>query len=206
MSPSTSDLSDERRCAPVRRHWWPSRCRRACGLRRPPISPRPRRRPSPRCRCRRCRRCRPTRPTALPTSRPRRRFGATLFFDQRLSRDGTVACATCHQIDRQFQDDLPLGGGVGTTQPPHHAARRRRLRALVVLGRAARQPVVAGAGALWKTRANMPAHRAVYAHFVADKFRERYERIFGPLPDLSTVPQDAGPLGNRSANRPPGCA
>src|SRR3954454_5375727 len=34
-------------------------------------------------------------------------LGATLFFDHRLSRDGKVACDTCHKIDRQFQDDLP---------------------------------------------------------------------------------------------------
>src|SRR5690606_26955823 len=42
-------------------------------------------------------------------------FGATLFFDQRMSGDGAVSCGTCHLIDRQFQDDLPLGKGVGTT-------------------------------------------------------------------------------------------
>ena len=41
-------------------------------------------------------------------------LGATLFFDQRLSANGKVACATCHKIDRQFQDDLPLGEGLGT--------------------------------------------------------------------------------------------
>ena len=42
-------------------------------------------------------------------------LGATLFFDQRLSRNGKVACATCHKIDRQFQDDLPHAAGLGTT-------------------------------------------------------------------------------------------
>src|SRR5688572_2468035 len=42
-------------------------------------------------------------------------FGATLFFEQRLSRDGNVSCATCHLIERQFQDDRPLAIGVATT-------------------------------------------------------------------------------------------
>ena len=42
-------------------------------------------------------------------------FGATLFFEQRLSGNGEVACATCHKIDRQFQDDLPRSVAVGTT-------------------------------------------------------------------------------------------
>ena len=42
-------------------------------------------------------------------------LGATLFFDQRMSIDGVVACGTCHLIDKQFQDDLPRGRGVGVT-------------------------------------------------------------------------------------------
>src|SRR4051794_23857711 len=41
-------------------------------------------------------------------------LGATLFFDHRLSRNGEVACATCHKIDRQFQDDLPRAVAPGT--------------------------------------------------------------------------------------------
>jgi len=56
-------------------------------------------------------------------------LGATLFFDQRLSANGKVACATCHKIDRQFQDDLPLGEGLGTanrrTMPLAGAAWKR---------------------------------------------------------------------------------
>ena len=32
-----------------------------------------------------------------------------------ISSDGIVSCGTCHLIDRQFQDDLPRGMGVGTT-------------------------------------------------------------------------------------------
>ncbi len=42
-------------------------------------------------------------------------LGEKLFFDTRLSGDGTVACATCHLPDRQFQDDRPLGEALGTT-------------------------------------------------------------------------------------------
>src|SRR3954451_24591236 len=41
-------------------------------------------------------------------------LGATLFFAHRLSRSGEVACATCHKIDRQFQDDLPRAVATGT--------------------------------------------------------------------------------------------
>src|SRR5690606_40238717 len=37
--------------------------------------------------------------------------------------------------------------------------------------------------------------RTFYAHLVERKYRDRYERIFGPLPDLSGLPERAGPKG-----------
>lgn len=42
-------------------------------------------------------------------------LGKDLFFDERLSGNGEVACATCHLPDRQFQDGIPLARGVGET-------------------------------------------------------------------------------------------
>jgi cytochrome c peroxidase len=39
-------------------------------------------------------------------------FGATLFHDARLSRDGTLACASCHQPARGFSDGLPQAIGL----------------------------------------------------------------------------------------------
>ena len=121
-------------------------------------------------------------------------FGATLFFDQRLSRDGTVACGTCHLIDRQFQDDLPRGRGVGTTD------RRTMPLAGAAWGSwffwdGRRDSLWAQALTPLEDPAEHAGTRASYAHFVAGHFRERYERIFGPLPDLSGVPETAGPRG-----------
>ena len=42
-------------------------------------------------------------------------FGAQLFTDTRLSANGAVSCATCHQPDRHFTDGLPKGRGIGTS-------------------------------------------------------------------------------------------
>lgn len=121
-------------------------------------------------------------------------FGATLFMDTRLSRDGTVSCGTCHKIDRHFQDDLPRGVGVGTTD-----------RRTMPLEGVAWSPLLFWDGrrdSLW-AQALTPLEdgrehggdRAFYVRFVADHFRDRYERIFGPLPDLTGVPEHAGPRG-----------
>lgn len=124
-------------------------------------------------------------------------LGATLFFDQRLSRDGDVACGTCHLVDRQFQDDRPLGVGISSTN-----------RRSMPLADAARSPFLFWDGrrdSLW-AQALTPledarehgGNRAAYAHFVKDNFAARYERIFGPLPDLSAIPANAGPLGSEA--------
>src|SRR5882757_9812485 len=59
-------------------------------------------------------------PTALtqyvisPTTlRPARvTLGQKLFFEPRLSSDGTVACATCHDPDRAFTDGRPVSVGI----------------------------------------------------------------------------------------------
>lgn len=40
-------------------------------------------------------------------------LGKKLFFDKRLSRDGTVSCATCHDVTRGFADQLPTSEGIG---------------------------------------------------------------------------------------------
>jgi cytochrome c peroxidase len=47
------------------------------------------------------------------------RLGRTLFFDRRLSRDGTMACATCHDPAKQWGDGRPLPVGAPDYRPRH---------------------------------------------------------------------------------------
>jgi cytochrome c peroxidase len=122
-------------------------------------------------------------------------LGATLFFDARLSRDGTVSCSTCHLIDRQFQDDLPLAKGIGTTN-----------RRTMPLAGVAWSPWLFWDGrrdSLWaqalvpmENQVEHGGNRLAYARFINANFRERYERIFGPLPNFSGLPKNASPLGS----------
>ena len=50
-------------------------------------------------------------------------FGAALFRDARLSRDGSLSCASCHQQERAFGDGLPRAQGLqpGTRNTPNLA-------------------------------------------------------------------------------------
>jgi cytochrome c peroxidase len=39
-------------------------------------------------------------------------LGRKLYFEKRLSADGTVACATCHDVTRGFTDQLAVSEGI----------------------------------------------------------------------------------------------
>ncbi len=58
----------------------------------------------------------------VPLTPEKVRLGRWLFFDARLSADGTVSCATCHRPDHGFSDTTPVStgvrGGKGTRKSP----------------------------------------------------------------------------------------
>ncbi len=110
-------------------------------------------------------------------------LGQRLFFDTRFSANGLVACATCHQTDRGFQDGIALGRGVGVT------AKRT-----MPIAATARSPFLFWDGrkdSQWaqalgplESPVEHGGTRAQYAHLVNTHYRTDYETVFGPLPDL----------------------
>jgi cytochrome c peroxidase len=125
-------------------------------------------------------------------------LGRRLFFDTRLSSNGRVACSTCHQADRDFQDGIALANGVGTT------ARRT-----MPIAGMARSPFLFWDGrkdSLWaqalgplESPVEHGGTRSQYAHLVIDSYAREYQQIFGAVPDLSRVPRFAGPVSDREA-------
>lgn len=125
-------------------------------------------------------------------------LGRAIFADTRFSADGNVSCATCHQSERQFQDDLPLGKGVGTTG-----------RRTMPIAGMAYSPFLFWDGrkdSLWsqalgpmESPVEHGGDRTQYAHLIAANYRAPYEAIFGPLPDLDHLPPHAGPVENPEA-------
>ena len=43
-------------------------------------------------------------------------FGQKLIFDTRMSANGSISCATCHQPERRFTDGLQKGQAIGTSK------------------------------------------------------------------------------------------
>ncbi len=127
-------------------------------------------------------------------------LGHRLFFDARFSGNGRVSCATCHDPARDFQDGTPLGHGMGTTG--------RRTPSIVSSARAPwffwdgrKDSQWSQALGPWESAVEHGGNRGRYAHLVAQHYRAEYEALFGPLPDLRSVPADAGPVADGAANR-----
>lgn len=122
-------------------------------------------------------------------------LGRRLFEDTRLSRNGAVACATCHDPAKQFQDGLPVSRGVGTGT--------RRAMPIVGAGHATWLFWDGRKDSLWaqalgplEDAVEHGTNRTQVAHRVARDHRRGYEAVFGALPRLDGLPLDAGPKGS----------
>jgi len=130
-------------------------------------------------------------PDTLPAS-PGNRFadderaallGFELFFDARLSRDGSVRCATCHIPERMFDDARATSMGlelVDRNSPSLYGAAWHRWQ--MWDGRADSlwaQPLLA-----FENPKEMDFTRLELARRVKVTYRERYETLFGALPTL----------------------
>jgi cytochrome c peroxidase len=122
-------------------------------------------------------------------------LGKRLFSEVRFSSNQAVSCATCHAPERAFQDGLPVGRGVGTGS-----------RRTMPIAGAAHNPWFFWDGrkdSLW-SQALGPLEDAVehgsnrtrIAKLLRSDYRTEYEALFGPMPDLTGLPDDAGPQGN----------
>ncbi len=51
-------------------------------------------------------------PEDNPITQGKIELGRRLFFDRRLSRDGSISCSSCHDPDRAFSDDRAVAEGI----------------------------------------------------------------------------------------------
>ena len=115
-------------------------------------------------------------------------LGFELFFDARLSRDGTVRCASCHLPERVFGDGRSTSQGlavVDRNSPSLYGAAWHRWQ--MWDGRADSlwsQPLLA-----FENENEMDFTRLELAHRVKATYRVSYEALFGALPPLDEAPR-----------------
>ncbi|MBL8523456.1 MAG: cytochrome-c peroxidase [Betaproteobacteria bacterium] len=121
-------------------------------------------------------------------------LGRRLFADARLSSNSMVSCASCHDPAKQFQDDRPVGQGVGTGG--------RRSMPIVGLGHSPwlfwdgrKDSAWSQAVGPLEDAVEHGGNRMAYAHQIAAHYRSEYVALFGPLPDLGSLPANASPAG-----------
>ena len=118
---------------------------------------------------------------------PAAALGQALFSDGRLSSNGRVYCASCHQPTNGFTDQLWTGNGVGTGT-----------RRTMPIRQAVYSP-----WQFWDGRADSLCAQALgpienplkhnftrtqVARLLVSRYRSQYEKLFGTLPNLSDAP------------------
>jgi cytochrome c peroxidase len=137
----------------------------------------------------------PASPTNLYAEDPAARaLGRRLFFDKRMSADGGVACASCHDPSKGFSDPRPVSLGVDGRAGGRHS---------MPITAAALHPFQfwdGRADSLWSQplkamegQKEMDFSRVEVAHFIDGNYRDDYEAVFGPMPDLKGLPARARP-------------
>ncbi|MEO8307828.1 MAG: cytochrome c peroxidase [Pseudomonadota bacterium] len=122
-------------------------------------------------------------------------LGKLLFFDTRFSRNQAVSCASCHDPGRQFQDGRAVGVGLGVGS--------RRSMPIVGAGFSPwlfwdgrKDSVWSQALGPLEDPVEHGGNRLQYARLMQMYYRQTYQEIFGPLPEFSHLPEDAGPRGS----------
>jgi cytochrome c peroxidase len=124
-------------------------------------------------------------------------LGQALFNDKRLSKNGQVACASCHAAEKQFQDDRKFGKGVRTG----------KRRTMPVMG-ASHSPFLFWDGrkdSLWsqalgplEDAAEHGGNRVRLVRLVLTHHKAQYQAVFGAAPELGKLPEDASPNGTEA--------
>ena len=134
-----------------------------------------------------------------------RSLGHSLFFDARLSANGTLHCGSCHLPERAFTDGLPKSVGLAATS--------RNAQTLVGVAHATwlfwdgrRDSLWSQALAPIESEQEMGLTRLEAVRLLSEDadYRRLYADLFGPLPDFSMQagwPRRASPFGARGVKQ-----
>ena len=110
-------------------------------------------------------------------------LGRTLFYDPRLSGDGSISCGSCHQQSRAFTDGRALAVGVGGRLSPRNAPALQNLRwrrGFMADGGARGLELQALAPLTSHAEMNLSLPEALARLNADPAYRRRFAAIYGP--------------------------
>lgn len=129
-------------------------------------------------------------PPENPVTPERVALGRKLYFDKRLSRDGTVACATCHDPAKGFSDGKAVSEGIGGQRGARNAP--TVLNAVFNEfqfwdGRAASLEEQAKGPMINPVEMGMGSHDDVVKAVAIPDYRDDFQKVFGRPPQIDDV-------------------
>jgi len=118
-------------------------------------------------------------------------LGQRLFFDPQLSQDGTVACATCHDVSRSFTDLRPVSEGIGGKLGRRNAPTVMNAALITPLfwdGRSPTLPHQAGQPVLNPIEMGMPSREATVQKLQkTSDYAQAFQTAFGRALDYTAI-------------------
>jgi cytochrome c peroxidase len=121
------------------------------------------------------------------------RLGSALFFDPGLSAGNDVSCATCHDPGHHFSDPKRFSQGVGETGRHAPTIPGSQWGEWMYWDGRADSQWMQAAGPI-EHPDEMASDRVFAAKYAMATYPELWEAAFGPAPDLSDLPDRAGPI------------
>jgi len=118
-------------------------------------------------------------------------LGKKLYFDTRLSADGTVACATCHDVSRGFTDQRPVSEGIRDQLGRRNAPTTMNtylFQSLFLDGRAPSLEEQAKLPIVNPIEMGQPDGQAVTKAIANDPdYQQRFQQAYGRLPNYDDI-------------------
>lgn len=129
-------------------------------------------------------------PPDNPVTPERVALGRRLYFDKRLSKDGNVSCATCHDPAKGFADGKKVSEGIGGKKGARNAP--TVLNAIFYEfqfwdGRAASLEEQAKGPMINPVEMGMGSHDDVVKAVTIPEYQPEFQRIFGRAPNIDDV-------------------
>lgn len=129
-------------------------------------------------------------PDENPTTAERAELGWLLFFDPRASKDGSMACAQCHHIERAYTSPEAVDAKVGGAKNKRNAPTMTNLGYHPQYYWDGRMPTLeAVSNAAWKGQLGADPTVVSEALNAVPEYKARFERAFGEPATPENVPR-----------------